>query len=63
MLLIGWLFCVVYIYYSIEDFKNWRKQPPYLKLVMFHIGLGFIVCSFLLIIFSLNGAGIIGSKP
>jgi len=63
MILTGWLMCLFYIHYSFEDFKTWREQPPYLKLVMFHIGLFFIACSFLLIIFILNGLGVIGSKP
>jgi len=54
MLLIGWLVFAFYIHYSIDDFKNWREQPPFLKLVMFHVGLGFIVFSFMLFIFLLK---------
>lgn len=60
ILLIGWLICVFYIHHSIEDFKNWRLQPAYLKLVMFHIGLGFIVFSFMLILFLLKEFGAFG---
>lgn len=62
MLLIGWLLSAFFIQYLIEDFKNWRDQSLYMKLVIFHLGLFFTLCSFLIIIFILNGLGVMGSN-
>jgi len=55
-----WLFCLVYIWYTFEDFKNWREQDMYMKLVMFHMSIGFLLFSFILILFILKTVGFWG---
>ena len=57
MLLIGLLMSVAYIHYTIEDFKNWREQPAFLKLIMFEVGCYLIMCVFLLLLFLFVGFG------
>ena len=48
---------VAYIHYTIEDFKNWREQPAFLKLIMFEVGCYLIMCVFLLLLFLFVGFG------
>lgn len=58
--IIGWLFCLVYIWHTFEDFKNWREQDMYMKLVMFHISAFFLLCNFVLLMFFFKKMGFWG---
>lgn len=60
ILLFGWIICFFYLLQAFEDFKNWKKIDHYLKFLLLNATLGFIAFSFLLTLFFLNEAGIIG---
>lgn len=60
ILLTTWIICLAYIYHSFEEFKNWKEQDYFMKLIMFHVTGVFIVFTFLLLLFFLNTIGLIG---